>query len=166
MTIFKLDWEMSHREDSENLPVTPCRLAPQIDLAIAALACIFHSVRIFSSILFALMAMVLPMAGVEKYVCTVDMRFSGSPEDCPMNDCDCGDNDHSIPDCMVKADFLPDAEPPNLVQIPFLRADEVGYLRLSAVDLSGIDACFRRSECRRGPPDLLAWYVEQQRLLI
>ncbi|MFN5578591.1 MAG: hypothetical protein ACK49X_03135 [Akkermansiaceae bacterium] len=132
----------------------------------AALACIFQLVRVLSSILFALMTLVLPMAGVQRYVCTVDMEFSGNIDDCPMTGDDCGGEDSELPDCMVTTDLVPDAEPPNLWQIPFLRADEVIYLRLSVADLRGIDAAPARSEYRRGPPDSREWYVKQQRLLI
>lgn len=130
------------------------------------LACIFRLVRVLSSILFALMAVVLPVAGVQKYVCTMDMEFSGDVDECPMTGGDCDGESQGPPDCMVKADFLPDAEPPNLAQIPFLKADEVIYLRLSAADIRGNDACAARSEHRRGPPDSREWYVKQQRLLI
>ena len=132
----------------------------------AALACIFQLVRVLSSILFALMAVVLPMAGVEKYICTMDMEFSGNIDECPMKCGDCCGDDSGVPDCMVKADVLPDAEMPNLAQIPFLKAEEVIYLRLSVADLRGIDASPVRAEHRRGPPDSREWYVKQQRLLI
>lgn len=67
---------------------------------------------------------------------------------------------------MVKAKLLPDAEQPNLSQMPFLKADEVIFLRLSVADLRGIDTSPARSERRRGPPDPREWYVKQQRLLI
>ena len=111
------------------------------------------------------MALVLPMAGVQRYVCTVDMEFSGNIDDCPMTGDDCCKGE-GVPECMVEADLIPDAELPNLLQIPFLRADEVIYLRLSVADLRGIDAAPARSEYRRGPPDSREWYVKQQRLLI
>ena len=83
-----------------------------------------------------------------------------------MNGCDCGDDEQTVPDCMVKANPLPDAEQPNLAQSPNLKADEVIYLRLSVADLRGITASPARSERRRGPPDSREWYVKQQRLLI
>ncbi len=132
----------------------------------AALACIFQTVRVLSSILFALMTLVLPMAGVQRYICTLDMNFSGDVAGCPMNCCDCGGDPQNVPDCMVKADPLPDADFPNFAQIPYLKANEVIYLRLSVADLRGIDASPVRSEHRRGPPDSREWYVKQQRLLI
>jgi hypothetical protein len=112
------------------------------------------------------MAMVLPMAGVQQYVCTMDMEFSGNIDDCPMNGDDCSGGGSELPDCMITTDLVPDAEPPNLAQIPFLRADEVIYLQLSELDLRGNDATPVRLELRRGPPDSREWYVKQQRLLI
>lgn len=112
------------------------------------------------------MAVVLPMASVQKFICTQDMKFSGNVADCSKNCCDCGDDHQSIPDCMVKAKVFPDAEQPNLAQMPFLRADEVIFLRLSVANLRGIDTSPVRSEHRRGPPDSREWYVKQQRLLI
>ncbi len=137
-----------------------------MNLALRVRVCIFQTVRVLSSILFALMAVVLPMAGVQRYICTLDMAFSGGAEDCPMNCCDCGDDPQNVPDCMVKADPLPDADFPNFAQIPYLKADEVIYLRLSVADLRGITASPVRLEHRRGPPDSREWYVKQQRLLI
>lgn len=83
-----------------------------------------------------------------------------------MNGDDCDGESQGLPDCMVATDLLPDAEPPNLAQMLFLKADEVIYLRLSVADLRGIDASPARSEHRRGPPDSREWYVKQQRLLI
>jgi hypothetical protein len=112
------------------------------------------------------MAVVLPMAGVERYVCTMDMEFSGNLDDCPMTGDDCGGGDHELPDCMVTTDLVPDAEPPNLAQIPFLKADEVIYLRISVTDLKANSTSPARMEHRRGPPDSREWYVKQQRLLI
>lgn len=79
---------------------------------------------------------------------------------------DCGGEGSGLPDCMVKANPLPDAEQPNLDQIPFLKTDEVIFLRLSVADLRGIDTSPVRSEHRRGPPDSREWYLKQQRLLI
>lgn len=131
-----------------------------------ALACIFGLVRVLSSILFALMALVLPMAGVQRYVCTMEMEFSGNLNDCPMTEDECGGENSEIPDCMVATDLFPDAEPPNLAQILYLKADEVIFLRLSATDLRGMTFVPVRSEHRRGPPDSREWYVKQQRLLI
>lgn len=112
------------------------------------------------------MALVLPMAAVQRYVCTMEMEFSGNLNDCPMTGDDCGEENSEIPDCMVATDLVPDAEPPNLTQIPYLKADEVVYLPLSATDLRRTTIVPVRSEHRRGPPDSREWYVKQQRLLI
>jgi hypothetical protein len=139
-----------------------------IDLALSWRVCILPTVRIVSSILFTLMALVLPMAGVQRYICPMNMEFSGNTDDCPMSGGDCckGKEKNTVPDCMVKADSLPDADVPNFDQMPYLKADEVMYLRLSRVDLREIDVLPARLECGRAPPDSREWYVKQQRLLI
>jgi hypothetical protein len=131
----------------------------------AALACIFQLVRVLSSILFALMALVLPMAGVQRYVCTVDMKFSGKVTECPNQ---CGDccKGEGVPECMVEADLIPDAELPNLGQMHILPPDGFIFVRISAENLRQTDACSTRLEDHRDPPDPLDWYVKQQRLLI
>ena len=112
------------------------------------------------------MTLVLPMAGVQRYMCTLNMNFSGDAADCPRSCCDCGDDPQNVPDCMVKVVSLPDAVVPDFSQILFLKADEVIYLRISLVEWRGIDAFPTRFEFRRGPPDPREWYVKQQRLLI
>lgn len=135
-------------------------------LALGRCMCILRIVRVVSSILFALLALVLPMAGMQHYVCTMDIAFSGALTDCPMNGDDCDGESHGLPDCMVAAELLPDAEPPNLTQIYFLKAEDVTYLRLSLADLRGIDTFFDRIGQHRIPPDSREWYLKQQRLLI
>lgn len=138
---------------------------PEIDLAMAVLACIFQLVRVLSSILFALMTLVLPMAGVQRYVCTVDMKFSGKVTEC-SNECgDCCKGD-GLPECMVEADLIPDAELPSLGQIHILPPDGAIFVRISAENLRQTDACSTRFEDHRDLPNPLDWYVKQQRLLI
>jgi hypothetical protein len=113
------------------------------------------------------MAVVLPMASVQRYVCTISMNFSGNVKNCPMKGSDCcGGQNQEVPECMVKVQLLPDAENPHVDQIPFFRAEEVNFLRLTIVDLRSIDAFPVRSERHRAPPDPLEWYIKQQRLLI
>jgi hypothetical protein len=111
------------------------------------------------------MALVLPMAGVQRYVCTVDMEFSGNIDDCPMTGDDCCKGE-GVPECMVEADLIPDAELPNLGQMHILPPDGAIFVRISAENLRQIDACSTRLEDHRDPPDPLDWYVKQQRLLI
>ena len=113
------------------------------------------------------MAVVLPMASVQRYVCTISMNFCGNANDCSMKESDCcKGKSQVVPDCMVKAELLPNAEAPNLDQIPFIKAGEVIFLRLTIADLRSIDAFPVRSERHRAPPDPLEWYIKQQRLLI
>jgi hypothetical protein len=137
-----------------------------IKLALGGVACRFQAVRIISSILFAMMAVVLPMASVQRYVCTLSMEFSGKTDDCPMTAKDCCKENHEVPDCMVEAKFLPDAEAPNSGQIPCLKADEVVFLGLKIMVLREIHRFSEHSPSHRAPPDSLEWYVKQQRLLI
>jgi hypothetical protein len=137
-----------------------------LNLALKGSACIFQAVRALSTILFALMALVLPMAGVHKYLCARNIEFSGGSDDCPSNCCDCGGDHQNVPDCMVKADPIPDADFSGFGQISFLKAEEVIFLPLSALDLRGFDVFCAPLECGRAPPDQREWYVKQQRLLI
>jgi hypothetical protein len=110
------------------------------------------------------MALVLPMASVQRYVCTISMNFSGNVKNCPMKGSDCCEGkNHEVPECMVKAQLLPDAVNPHVDQISFIRAEEVIFLRLTTADLKTIDALPAR---HRAPPDPLEWYVKQQRLMI
>lgn len=137
-----------------------------IQLALGGSVCILQAVRIISSILFAMMAVVLPMASVQRYVCTLSMEFSGKTDDCPMTVKDCCKENHEVPDCMVEAKFLPDAEAPNSGQIPYLKADEVVFLGLEIMALREIHPFPEYSQLHHAPPDSLEWYVKQQRLLI
>lgn len=125
--------------------------------------------RLFSSILFALMAMVLPMAGVQHYFCTTSMAFVAGADDCPVekNDC-CGKKGEHPPttlDCLVSTKLLPDAGKSSPLQIPLADAwsivpasesDPFPTLRIEIIS----------PEKDRGPPDLPGLYLLQRRLLI
>ena len=137
-----------------------------IQLALGGSVCMFQAVRIISSILFAMMALVLPMASVQRYVCTLSIEFSGKTDDCPMTVKDCCKEKHEVPDCMVQAKFLPDGEAPNSGQVPCLKTDEVVFLGLEIMALREIHLFSERTQPHRAPPDSLEWYVKQQRLLI
>ena len=125
--------------------------------------------RLFSSILFTLMAMVLPMAGVQHYFCTSSMAFVDGADDCPVekNDC-CGkkvEHKPTTPDCLVSTKLLPDAEKSSPLQIPL--ADAWSIVPASESDLSPtLRIEIISPEKDRGPPDLPGLYLLQRRLLI
>lgn len=137
-----------------------------IVLALRYMTCNFSAVQVLSSILFALMAVVLPMAGMQQYVCVMGMEFSASVDDCPMTEKDCENRDREIPDCMIASDLIPDAELPSLGQISVWNADQFHFLRLDIEELVGADSVKNLEEFDRGPPDVVELYVKQQRLLI
>lgn len=87
--------------------------------------------RFFSTILFALFAMVLPMAGVQKFFCKVDMRCVGAVEGCPAEVDGCCDLEdegpEEQPDCFVFTQLIPDAEK---ALSPFVAAVSTGWVSL------------------------------------
>lgn len=127
--------------------------------------------RVFSSILFALMAVVLPMAGVPQYFCTMTMAFVDGAEECPVNEeKDCcgkeGETRDEAPGCMTVAKVLPHADLTAPTQIPAM--DTEGIF-IEVVSFGGFPA--DRFETihpphRRGPPDPRRIYVVQRKLLI
>lgn len=125
--------------------------------------------RLFSSILFALMAMVLPMAGVQHYFCTMTMVFVDGADDCPVETEDCcgkrGDHKPATPDCLVSTKLLPNAEKSSPLQIPM--ADAWSIAPVVAVDFFPVSLVEVISpEKDRGLPDLPRLYLVQRRLLI
>jgi len=121
---------------------------------------------LLSSILFALMAMVLPMAGVQHYFCTSAMVFVDGANDCPVEkkDC-CGKNHEQKPACMVSTKLLPIAEKSSPLQIPVAVAWSIAPA--SPVDLIPVIWVGRiPPEKDREPPDLPGLYLLQSRLLI
>ena len=127
--------------------------------------------RVLSSILFALMAVVLPMAGVQQYFCTMTMAFVEAAENCPVDEeksC-CEKETHKqseAPICMTAAKLLPNADLTAPAQIPAIQTDGV-FQELFVL----ADAPEDRFETvfplrHRGPPDLRRMYVVQRRLLI
>lgn len=126
--------------------------------------------RLFSTILFALMAMVLPMAGVEQYFCTMSMSFVTGSNDCPVNEEKCcgekGKHEPVTPDCMVSSKLLPNAEKSMQLQIPAFCG--WSFLPISAVEIfPNAEIITVSPERDRGPPDdLPRLYLVQRRLLI
>lgn len=117
------------------------------------------------------MALVLPMAGVQQYFCTVAMAFVDSAEDCPVEtekDC-CKKERQPRPDatdCMVGAKALPDAGLPNPVDLPPVQVTDT-LLEIPSVDvISGLRALEIHPQSRRGPPDMRRTYALHRRLLI
>ena len=93
------------------------------------------TMRLFSTILFALMAMVLPMAGVQHYFCTMSMAFVDGTGECPVEKKECCGEKHKPekPDCMVSTKLLPNAEKSSPVQIPV--ASVLSILPVYSVEL-------------------------------
>jgi hypothetical protein len=126
--------------------------------------------RCFSTILFALLAMVLPMAGVQKYFCMVDMLCLGVAENCSVEqeDC-CGPEDEPLkekPDCFVFTKLIPDAEKAAHPFVPEVNACWM-MLPVPRMDaLPGVIAIHEFSEKKRGSPDGVGLFLLQQRLLI
>lgn len=122
--------------------------------------------RLLSFMLFALMAMVLPMAGVQHYFCTSAMVFVDGANDCPVEKkkC-CGKNNKEKSDCLVSTKLLPNGEESSPLQIPVAGAWSIASV--SPVDLIPVIRVGRISpEKDRGPPDLPGLYLLQSSLLI
>jgi hypothetical protein len=126
--------------------------------------------RCFSFILFAAMAAVLPMAGLQRYFCTMNMEFVNSAEDCSKEEKSCcakkEKHEPTAPDCMASAKLLPNANKSTPVQIP--AADGV-WAMVPVVIREFVPArCVERvfPEKERGPPDGSRLFIAQRRLLI
>ena len=126
--------------------------------------------RVFSSILFALMAFILPMAGVEHYFCTMNMTFIDKADDCPSDEKDCCKKElnhkSEAPDCMIVMKLIPNADIRQPAHLPTMEMDCL-FLEAPAIGdfvethIVAILPC-----SHRGPPDLRRLYVMQRRLLI
>jgi hypothetical protein len=126
--------------------------------------------RGISTTLFALMAVMLPMAGVQHYFCTMSMTFVSNGNECPVEtkDC-CGKTEKHKPvdpDCMVVAKLLPNAETPSPFQVP----GATGIWSMLSVSMDALAPGERvgriSPEKDRGPPDRHRLFMEHQRLLI
>lgn len=78
--------------------------------------------RFLASILFALMTLVLPTAGITRNFCTISMAFVSDDGKCPVDgeDCCCekGKHESPRPDCMIAAKPLPNADKSPAPHIP------------------------------------------------
>lgn len=124
--------------------------------------------RLLSSIVFAVMALVLPVAGVQMQFCTVLMAFVEGADGCPAEkeDC-CGKKDCSKPaDCMVASKLLPNAEKPSPAKLPPVPANWTTLPQPMAFDVPGIPVVGISPAPLRAPPDPPRIYLLQRRLLI
>ncbi len=127
--------------------------------------------RFLASILFALMALILPTAGVTRNFCTLSKAFVSESGECPMegDDCCCEKGKHEAPqsDCMIAAKPLPNADKSPAPHIPAADGAWI-LLPASLFDLppavgSEISLALRQ----RGPPVIPdPLYLTQRRLLL
>ncbi len=126
--------------------------------------------RFYSAILFAFMAMVLPMAGVQQRFCTMSKAAACAMEVCSSQDAHCcGDesrHDGGEPNCMTSAKKLPDAQKPSSMEVQ----DFAGEWIFVPVALEHFrpspDGDHTSPERERGPPDRPRLFLTQLRLLI
>jgi hypothetical protein len=127
--------------------------------------------RFLASILFALMTIILPTAGVTRNFCTMSMAFVSDDGKCPVDveDCCCEEGKHESPrpDCMIAAKLLPNADKTPAPHMPY--ADGAWYL-LPASDFDrshALSAEIAVALCQRGPPVIPdPLYLTQRRLLL
>ena len=124
--------------------------------------------RLFSSITFALMALVLPMAGVQMQFCTVLMAFVDGADGCPAQEKDCcGKKDCSKPtDCMIPAKLLPNADTSSQAKVPALPDSWVAVPVPAAFEEMKFFPTEISRESLRDPPDPPRLFLLQRRLLI
>jgi hypothetical protein len=124
--------------------------------------------RLISSIVFAVMALVLPVAGVQMQFCTVLMAFVEGADGCPAEkeDC-CGKKNCSKPaDCMVTAKLLPNAEKSSPAKLPPAPVNWTIVPQPMAFDLQEIPAVDISQAPLCAPPDPPRLFLLQRRLLI
>jgi hypothetical protein len=128
--------------------------------------------RTLASILFALMTLVLPTAGVTRNFCTISMAFVSESGECPMQgeDCCCEEGKHDYsprPDCMIAAKPLPNADKSPVPHIP---AADGAWILLPATLADFPPAAVAEippALGQRGPPVIPdPLYLTQRRLLI
>jgi hypothetical protein len=126
--------------------------------------------QLFSSIVFAIMAVVLPVAGVQRYFCTMSMAFISDTNSCPVEKKDCCGNPKkqlpSEPYCMVVAKLIPNAEKSGPMQIPAAIRDGSIIPGSMAGLVPSERAKLIAPQNDRGSPDRNRLFIEHQRLLI
>lgn len=127
--------------------------------------------RFFASILFALMTLILPTAGVTRNFCTLSMAFVSDDGKCPadVEDCCCEEGKHESPrpDCMIAAKPLPNADKSPVPHIP--AADDFWILLpVAPADFPpALCSEIRLVLLQRGPPVIPdPLYLRQRRLLL
>ncbi|MEP2776365.1 MAG: hypothetical protein ABJQ29_07000 [Luteolibacter sp.] len=110
------------------------------------------------------------MAGVQKYLCTVNMLCEGVAEKCDAEEDDCcGPEDgprKEKPDCFALTKLIPDAEK---ASYPFIPVASAGWaiLPIAMADaLPAVSASRDFPDRERGPPDGAGLFLVQRRLLI
>lgn len=124
--------------------------------------------RILSSIVFAIMALVLPVAGVQRQFCTMLMAYVEGADDCPAQkkDC-CGKRDCSKPaDCMIASKLLPNAEKSSPAKLPPVPENWTILPPPIAFDVLEIPPVGISPAQLRAPPDPPRLFLLQRRLLI
>ncbi len=114
------------------------------------------------------MAVVLPVAGVQRQFCTMAMVFVDAPDDCPVQkkDC-CGKHEsHKPADCMITAKLLPNAEKSSPASLPAMPSEWTWLPLPAANTVAGISVRKISPEALRDPPDPPRLFLIQRRLLI
>lgn len=125
--------------------------------------------RSLSSILFLLMTLVLPMAGVQRYFCTVDMAYVDGEAKCLVETKDCCKTEkHSPakPECMVVAKLLPNAEKSSPLQVPVALVACVIPNSVVSLEPPVYNETGFSPEVLRGPPQRERLFLAFERLLI
>lgn len=117
------------------------------------------------------MALVLPMAGVQQYFCTIAMAFVDGADDCPVEaEKDCCKKEREpkpdAPDCMVVAKSLPEASLPNPADLPTAQSIDIFPEFQLVREIPELRPMEIVPQSHRGPPDLRRTYALQRRLLI
>ena len=121
--------------------------------------------------LFALMTLVLPTAGITRNFCTTSMAFVSDEGKCPFDgeDCCCKKEKRESPrpDCMIAAKALPNADKSTAAHIPAADGEWI-LLPASGFDLPpAVCAEISVALLQRGPPVIPdPLYLTQRRLLI
>ena len=140
----------------------------------------YEAVRFLSSILFAFMAMVLPMAGMQQYFCTAGMVFVDKAGECPVKqsernteedtegDADCCGTDHKqeSPDCMTVSKAIPDGNLTEPFTVPTSELETTVAEIVGLSDDSHPEKLGHELVLLRGPPGSESLFLMQQRWLI
>ena len=127
--------------------------------------------RFLASILFALMTLILPTAGITRNFCTLTMVFVSDDGKCPVDvkECCCEEGKHESPrsDCMIAAKPLPNADKNPAPHIP---AADGSWILLPAPGFDmppAVCSEIRLALLHHDPPVIPdPLYLTQRRLLI